>query len=136
MPPFTPFPRRPDSNRSPEADPREGSGKASRESGVLSPGYTKYAGLGIHFAVTMLAFAFGGHWLDGKLGTRPIFLIVGVFAGFTGGLISMIRKVPPATPRAGWTPLPGSTDPADPSPSRSREPVPDPSESKTPEPPS
>lgn len=99
MPPFNPFPRRPSSPRSPDVEPRDGSAAGTRDHGVLSPGYSKYAGLGIHFAVTMLVFAFGGHWLDGKLGTRPIFLIIGVFAGFTGGLISMIRKVPPATPR-------------------------------------
>lgn len=58
--------------------------------------YSRYAGLGIQLAATIGLFAWGGHWLDGKIGTRPIFLIAGVLLGFVGALISMVRRMPPS----------------------------------------
>ena len=56
----------------------------------------RYAGLGLQFAVVIAAFTFGGHWLDGRLGTSPLFLLVGVGLAATGGTISIVRRVPPA----------------------------------------
>ena len=61
--------------------------------------YGRYAGMGLTFALTIMAFGALGLWVDGKLGTEPLFLIVGAFAGFGGGLISMIKQVPPARSR-------------------------------------
>lgn len=57
--------------------------------------YGRYASLGMQFAATIGLFAWAGWWLDGKLGTRPIALIVGVLLGFVGGLVSLVHKVPP-----------------------------------------
>ena len=62
--------------------------------------YARYAGMGFTFALTIMAFAWFGWWIDGRLGTTPICLLVGVLAGFTGGLISMIKRVPPARHRS------------------------------------
>lgn len=56
----------------------------------------RYSGLGFQFAATLGVFAFGGYWLDQRLGTLPLFLIVGVLLGFAGGFLSLVRRVPPA----------------------------------------
>ncbi|MFT5463781.1 MAG: F0F1-type ATP synthase assembly protein I, partial [Planctomycetota bacterium] len=59
----------------------------------VGAGYGQFAGVGLHFAVTILVFAYGGYRLDLWLDTSPWFLLVGVFVGFAGGLISMIKKI-------------------------------------------
>jgi F0F1-type ATP synthase assembly protein I len=65
--------------------------------GPFGSDYARYAGVGLQFGAAILVFAFGGWWLDGKLGTDPWLLIVGVFAGFAGGLYSLLKKVPGAS---------------------------------------
>jgi len=35
----------------------------------------------------------GGMWLDGALGTLPLFVIVGALVGFGGGMYSLIKMV-------------------------------------------
>lgn len=57
---------------------------------------SRYAGLGIQFAATLLLFVGAGIWLDGKLGTSPWLLIVGVLLGGTGAFYAILRAVPPA----------------------------------------
>jgi F0F1-type ATP synthase assembly protein I len=57
--------------------------------------FGRYAGLGLQFALVICLLTFAGYALDEKLGTLPLFLIVGVLAGFVGGLISIVKKVPP-----------------------------------------
>ncbi len=61
----------------------------------MSDPFVKYAGLGVQFAATILAFTGAGWWIDSKLGSRPWFLIGGMILGFAGGMISLVRKVPP-----------------------------------------
>ena len=58
----------------------------------------RYSGVGLQFAATIGVFAFGGYWLDGKLGSEPWLLIVGVLLGFVLGLYSMTKKVLPKRP--------------------------------------
>lgn len=55
----------------------------------------RYSGLGLTFGVTVTLFALGGWWLDGRLGSSPWGLLVGTGLGFAGGLISMVKKLPP-----------------------------------------
>lgn len=55
----------------------------------------RYGGLGLGLGVTLAAFALAGWWLDGRLGTSPLCLLVGTSLGFLGGMTSLIRKVPP-----------------------------------------
>ena len=52
------------------------------------------------FAVAVAAFAVGGHWLDGKLGSSPAFLIVGCLLGCAGGMLHLIRRLAPTRPGA------------------------------------
>ena len=35
-----------------------------------------------------------GWWLDGKLGTAPWLMLVGIALGAAGGFYSMVKKVP------------------------------------------
>jgi len=55
----------------------------------------RYAGVGVQFAATLGVFTYVGYWADGKLGTSPWLMIVGVFVGFGGGLTSLVYKVSP-----------------------------------------
>lgn len=52
-----------------------------------------YLGLGLQLAVSILVFLFLGRWVDGKLDTYPLFLIIGAFIGAAGGMYSFIRAV-------------------------------------------
>lgn len=53
----------------------------------------RYSGLGLTLAATICVFSWAGYALDQKLGTLPLFLLIGVFAGAGGGTLSIIRKV-------------------------------------------
>jgi F0F1-type ATP synthase assembly protein I len=50
-----------------------------------------YMGLGFQLAAAMAVFGGLGWWLDGRWGTTPWLLVVGVFIGAVGGMISIIR---------------------------------------------
>lgn len=50
-------------------------------------------GVGLQFAASILLFLFVGMWLDGKLGTGPWLLILGVFVGGSAGFYSMYRRL-------------------------------------------
>ena len=51
------------------------------------------AGAGIQFAISILVFLFLGQWLDRRLGTAPVFLLVCVFLGAGGSFYSMYRQL-------------------------------------------
>lgn len=72
--------------------PKDARGGAS---GLPSQGLdlARFGGMGLQFAATLCVFAFAGYWLDRWLGTLPLFLIVGVFVGFFGGTLSMVKRV-------------------------------------------
>jgi F0F1-type ATP synthase assembly protein I len=44
-------------------------------------------------AVTVLAGVAGGHWLDGRLGTRPMLLVLGGTLGLAAGLYHFFKTV-------------------------------------------
>jgi ATP synthase protein I len=56
-------------------------------------GAGKYMGLGLQFGGSIVLFMFGGLWLDKRLGTSPLFLIIGVFGGAAAAFYSMYRKL-------------------------------------------
>jgi F0F1-type ATP synthase assembly protein I len=57
----------------------------------------------MQFSAVIGVFAWAGWWLDGKLGSAPWLLIVGVFLGFLGGLISLVSKIPSSTKKSSAT---------------------------------
>lgn len=54
---------------------------------------TAFAGHGIQFVISILLFLYLGKWVDQKLGTAPVFLIIGVFVGAAAGFYTMIRAL-------------------------------------------
>lgn len=50
-------------------------------------------GVGLQFAGAIVLFLFLGRWLDGKLGTAPWLLLLGVVVGAVGGFASMYRQL-------------------------------------------
>ena len=57
------------------------------------------AGFGLQFAVALVLFVLLGQWLDRRLGTAPVFLLVCVFVGAGGSLYSMYRVMTAAQRR-------------------------------------
>ncbi len=50
-------------------------------------------GLGMTLAVTVLAGLGGGYWLDHRLGTDPVFLLVGAALGVGAALYHFFKVV-------------------------------------------
>ncbi len=47
------------------------------------------------FAVAVAVFAYGGSFVDDKLGTSPVFLVTGCLLGVAGGMLHMISRLAP-----------------------------------------
>jgi F0F1-type ATP synthase assembly protein I len=58
-------------------------------------GVAFYMDLGWRFALAIALGAGGGYWLDSKLQTLPLFLIVGLLLGATSGFLTIYRAVFP-----------------------------------------
>src|SRR5438046_9812114 len=63
-------------------------------------GYS-YVALGFTFAIAILAFGAVGWVVDGWLGTRPLFALVGAGLGGFGGFMSIYYRVKKDTERRG-----------------------------------
>lgn len=48
--------------------------------------------IGTELVVAVVLGLFAGKWLDRKLGTQPVCLLIGVFAGISVGLYQLIRR--------------------------------------------
>ena len=62
----------------------------TREKG---PGPTRYLGLGVQLAASILLFVFVGQWLDARLGTGGLLTILGAFLALGGTLWSLFRAL-------------------------------------------
>ena len=58
----------------------------SRRNGGEPASYGRYIGVGLTFLLATAGTAVAGFFLDRLFGTLPLFLLVGLFAGFAGGL--------------------------------------------------
>lgn len=63
-----------------------------RKPGAPIPG-AEFAGIGLQFAASIVAFTFFGIWIDRKLDTSPWLTIICVFVGAAGGFFSIYRKL-------------------------------------------
>ena len=63
------------------------------------PGPGAYAGFGMQFVVALLLFLYLGQWADRRLGTSPVFLLLGIFVGAGGSFYAMYRKLMAAQAR-------------------------------------
>jgi ATP synthase protein I len=52
-----------------------------------------FSEIGLSLLVTTLIGVLAGRWLDGQLGTLPVFVILGFFAGAGSGTVMIIRLV-------------------------------------------
>ncbi len=82
LPSRTTPPDRPDS----EGGGARGWGRAVHDAAPL-------LGLGATLAATVLAGLGAGYWLDGRLGTRPVFLFVGSCLGIVAAMVHFFRSV-------------------------------------------
>ncbi|HEY8168481.1 MAG TPA: AtpZ/AtpI family protein [Candidatus Limnocylindrales bacterium] len=55
--------------------------------------FALFTEIGLVFLVTTLAGALAGHWLDERLGTNPVFALVGLLGGFAIGAIGVSRLI-------------------------------------------
>ena len=47
---------------------------------------------GIELGMIFVVLALGGWWLDRRLGTSPVLLLIGCFVAIVGGLYRLIRR--------------------------------------------
>ena len=52
-----------------------------------------FSEIGLSLLVTTLIGVLAGRWVDGQLGTLPVFVIIGFFAGAGSGTVMIIRLV-------------------------------------------
>ena len=79
-------------------DPRP-SAEASRRATKNGPSGGEFAGIGLQFALSIMAGVYAGQWLDERLGSAPWLLIVGVFLGAGLSFYSMYSKLMAAQKR-------------------------------------
>ena len=48
---------------------------------------------GWQFALTLGVLTWGGHWADEQLGTKALFVIIGIFMGLFGGFWRLYKIV-------------------------------------------
>lgn len=44
-------------------------------------------------AVPVIAGVFAGRWLDGKLSSEPLFLVVGILLGLVAGVFAVVKSL-------------------------------------------
>jgi len=54
---------------------------------------TPYLGLGVQLAATIALLAFLGNFVDDKLNTKPIFILVCTFFGAFAGMYNFIKNI-------------------------------------------
>ena len=54
-----------------------------------------YMDLGMQLAVAVLIGTLLGYWLDSKLASSPLFILIGLFVGATAGFINVYHTVYP-----------------------------------------
>jgi len=56
------------------------------------PGWVRYSGVGLELAGATAGLALVGYWIDGKFGTSPWGILIGVFVGIVGGLYNLVKE--------------------------------------------
>ena len=56
------------------------------------PGWVRYSGVGFELAGAVAGLALLGYWIDGRYGTTPWGILVGVIIGIVGGLYNLVRE--------------------------------------------
>ena len=79
----------------PEESPSGGEKKRPHLWGIggLPPAYDIGLRWGLTLAIAVLIGFFAGRWLDLKLGTTPLFLLIGIFWGVGGAFYSLVLQL-------------------------------------------
>ena len=79
----------------PGEEPEEGPDAGRSESGLARAlrDAAPYLGLGTTLAASVLLGLGAGYWLDSKLGTRPIFFLVGAVLGMAAAALQFYRML-------------------------------------------
>ena len=56
--------------------------------------FLRYSHLGVQFVIIIIAFAFGGAWLDERLSARGLVTLAGILAGAAIGFYLLYREIP------------------------------------------
>jgi ATP synthase protein I len=54
-----------------------------------------FIGVGFYIAGAVILGILGGHWLDGKLDSAPIFLIIGLIIGLAAAVLGVYNMLKP-----------------------------------------
>ena len=52
-------------------------------------------GMGFYIAIAIVLGIWGGHWLDGKFNTGPLWLIIGLFLGIAVAVLGVFNMLKP-----------------------------------------
>lgn len=80
-----------------ERDDRDSDEKGKSLGKRLSVLGRKEASAGLTFGIVLVVFTLAGFWLDRRLSTTPVFLLVGLVLGGVGGFIHLVESVSPGT---------------------------------------
>lgn len=80
------------SGKAPEDGPKSGSSGSSGWTQALRDA-APFLGLGTTLAGAVLLGIGGGYWIDSKLGTRPIFFLIGAVLGMAAAGLQFYRMV-------------------------------------------
>jgi len=64
-----------------------------REDNASLGAAAKYAGVGFQLVGSILLFLYLGRWVDRRVGTEPLFLLLGVFIGLAASIYSVYRSL-------------------------------------------
>src|SRR5215468_6898567 len=56
------------------------------------PAWVRYSGVGLELAGATAGLALVGYWIDGKFGTSPWGILIGVVIGIVGGLYNLVKE--------------------------------------------
>lgn len=62
---------------------------------------SRFAALGFEFAGIVVAGVLTGYWIDGRLGTPPLFTLFLTLAGMGGALYRLLWSLKQSSPRDG-----------------------------------